>query len=138
MGLFDSGDNDMKNKPLEHNVRELKDILIKYVNARIDLWKMSLLEKIVKANVYFMTHLVLVLLFSFVLLFLTFAFGYWFGNNYGSLSLGFLIAAGFILLVSLIIYLLRKHIFSGSAVRNLASVIFPDEEKNDHEYKDSE
>jgi protein-S-isoprenylcysteine O-methyltransferase Ste14 len=54
--------------------------------------------------------MVVFLFLFFVLVFSSFAFAYWFGEMTGRWSLGFLIIAGFYVLLAVLIIVLRKSI----------------------------
>lgn len=107
----------------------LKEIFQNYLSARINLWKIVLLEKFAKTGTIVMTSVTVLTFLTFVLLFLTFAFSFWYGEKHGSVATGFLIAAGFYLFVSLIVILFRKAIFSKALIKNFKSVLFSDEDK---------
>lgn len=107
----------------------LKEVVQNYLSARVNLWKIMLLEKIAKTGTVVMTTITVLTFLSFVLLFLTFAFSFWYGEKYGSLATGFLISAGFYVLIALIVILFRKLIFSGTLIKSFRSVLFSDEEK---------
>lgn len=118
----------MENHSLKENISELNSIIKSYIEARIDLWKVLLLEKVTKIGTYFFTVIAILITFLFTLLFLTFAFSFWFGNTYGNITTGFLISAGFFLLLALVIYWLRKPLFSNNIIKNIGSIIFSDHE----------
>jgi hypothetical protein len=118
----------MKNGVFE-SLFGLKEVFQNYITARVNLWKIVLIEKVAKAGTVIMTSITVLTFSTFILLFLTFAFSFWYGEKYGSLAIGFLIAAGFYLLVSLIVILLRKAIFSGALIKGLKSALFSEKEK---------
>ena len=120
----------MKNKTLSENFSELNDVLKSYLAARLKLWKVLLLEKTTKAGTYvFSTLVVLISIFS-CLLFLGFAFSFWYGSTRGSISTGFLISAGCSLLIMALAYLLRKRIFARSILKNSKDFLFNEDELN--------
>lgn len=123
----------MKDKTLTDNVSELNSIVRRYIDARIKLWKVDLLEKISTSGTYFFTTFMMLLLISFVLLFATFAFSYWYGNNYGNIAVGFLISAGFYIILGIILYIFRKPVFSNNIIRNMSGIIFSDKERKINE-----
>jgi len=120
----------MKNYTLEENFSELKSLLKDYLDARVNLFKLFLLEKIAKVGTYFLTAIVFLVLILFVILFSTFAFSFWYGNKFGNLAEGFLISAGFYVLLALAVFLLRRPLFTNSIIKNISSIIFS-ENKND-------
>jgi energy-coupling factor transporter transmembrane protein EcfT len=123
----------MKDKTLTKNLSELNHVIKSYIDARIDLWKINLLDKIVKSGTYFFTSVMVMLALSFVLLFATFAFSYWYGNVYGNIATGFLISAGFYIILGIVFYFFRKPIFSNNIIRNIAEIIFSEDDRKINE-----
>lgn len=119
----------MKDNSLAENFTELRDILKKYLDARIKLWKILLLEKLTKAGTYILTILVFVVVLASLLLLLLFAFSFWYGNVYGNIYYGFLISAGFYVLVGVLLFLLRRPIFSNNIIRNLGKIFFSEDKE---------
>jgi len=120
----------MKNYSLEENFSELKGLLKDYFEARVNLLKAFILEKIAKVGTYFITAIVFLIILLFIILFSTFAFCFWYGNKFGNIAEGFLISAGFYVLLAIAVFLLRRPLFTNSIVKNIGSVIF-DENKKD-------
>jgi len=117
--------------PLAENISELTEIMKKYIAARMDLIKVTLLEKVTRSGTYFFSFTVIIFIVFAVLLLLTFAFSFWYGENVGEIYGGFLIAAGFYLILGIILYLLRGPIFSNNIIKNLASIIFAENEEEE-------
>jgi hypothetical protein len=122
----------MKNKSLQENFSELNDVIKRYLNARVNLWKVQLLEKIVKTWTHLFVFILTIVSVLFIFLLLALAFSFWYGNKYGDMSTGFLISAGIFAFLSFLIFLLRRPLFSNSIIRNISSVIF-DDDKNQKE-----
>lgn len=118
----------MKGKTLSDNFSELSDVIKEYVNARYDYLRIVLLEKLTQIGIYFISRLILFIVFLFTLLFLTFAFSYWYSSVYGSIIEAFLISAGFYFLLGILVYLFRKPLFAGNIVRNVSEILFPEKE----------
>lgn len=123
----------MKNKTLSENLSELNIVLKSYLQARLKLWKVFLLEKSTKAGTYLFTTMVVLLSAFLCLLFLGFAFSYWYGETQGSFSTGFLISAGCNLLLMILIYLFRKRLFARSILKNFKDLLFNEDEINNSE-----
>ncbi|HYW97047.1 MAG TPA: phage holin family protein [Bacteroidales bacterium] len=118
----------MEKNALSENLAEITAAIKSYVNTRFDLLKLTLLQKITRAGTYMLTFVsVLVSLFS-ILIFLMFAFSFWYGERTGSLSEGFLISAGIFLLLLIILFLLRRVIFSNTLIRIFSHILFSDED----------
>ena len=114
----------MKNKSLVENFSELNAVVKNYVEARIELAKAQLLEKITRVGTYFMSLIVSVVVIASMLLLLTFSFSFWYGDLYGNVYEGFLIAAGFYAVTGIVIYLFRQSIFANHIVRNVGRIFF--------------
>ncbi len=120
----------MEKNALSENVAEITAAMKKYINARIDLLKLTILQKITKAGTFMLTFVsVLVSVFA-ILIFLLFAFSFWYGERTGSLSTGFLISSGIFAVLLIILLLLRKVIFSNTIVRIFAHILFSDDDQN--------
>lgn len=117
----------MKNTSLEKQVTELKIALTGYLEARLDLGKAILLEKMSKIGTYFLTIMSGVIVIASFLLLIAFAFSFWYGTTHGSIHTGFLISAGFYILIGILIFLFRKPLFSNNIISNLGKVLFEKE-----------
>ena len=125
----------MANQSFTGNMAEMIKIARSYVNTRIELWKLSLLEKTSLAGAFFLSSVVIVLIIAFCLLFVSLAFAYWYGQQTGDLAMGFLITAGFYVIVGLIFILNRKNIITGPIIRSLTSILYKDDEPQEPEEK---
>ena len=118
----------MANSSFSENVNEIIKIARSYVNTRIELWKLSLLEKTSLAGAFFLSSVIIVLIVAFILLFISLAFAFWYGQRTGDLSIGFLILAGFYLILGLIFIISRKHLVTGPVVKSLSDILYKDDE----------
>ncbi len=121
----------MANQPLVDSLGELNAAARKYIRAQIDLLKVQFLEKLIRIGTYFFSVITMIISIAFILFSLTFAFSFWYGSQYGSLSEGFLISAAFYLVVTLLVYIFRKPLFANNIVRNLGNILFSEENKDD-------
>ena len=126
----------MTDKSFRNNVAEILLIAKAYINARIELWRLTLLEKSSLAGAFFLGTVVMVLIIAFCLLFLSLAFAYWYGQRTGDLATGFLITAGFYVVVGIVFLLTRRYAITGPVIKNLASIIYKDDEPEDEKAKD--
>jgi len=117
----------MKNQTLSEHFSELGGLFTSYLDARITLWKILLLEKAVKVGTYLYTSLVVVLSLFIILVFLGFAFSFWYGEHHGSFTTGFLISAGAVFLIMVLLYLLRKRVFSRNILRKTSAFLLEDD-----------
>jgi hypothetical protein len=66
-----------------------------------------------------------------MLLLLTFSFSFWYGNMYGTIYEGFLISSGIYAFLGILIYLLRRPIFSNNIIRNIGMILFLRDDDDD-------
>ena len=124
-----------KNRSLTENLRELNEVIKRYISARIRLFQLVMLDKFAKAGTFLITSVLVIISGAFILLLLTLAFSYWYGKTYGSLAQGFLISAGFFVLVTLIIYWLRKSFITNIIIR-VMSELFNNQDEPENENKE--
>lgn len=117
----------MENKTLQENLSELNDVVQSYLSARLNLVKVILLEKIAKIGVYLFTSAFLMVAGLGILLLLSFAFSFWYGERYGSVAMGFLIATLFYTSITFAIYGFRRQLFANNIIRNISKIFFEDE-----------
>ncbi len=120
----------MKNKSLVENVSELNDVIKSFIEARLDLWKLILLQKITRLGTYLLSTIIISIIILVVSVLLTLAFTQWYSNTHGTLAEAYMIAAGFYILLGVLVFLLRKKLFSNMMVRNIASIIFSEDEND--------
>ncbi|MFP4487710.1 MAG: phage holin family protein [Bacteroidales bacterium] len=120
----------MKDKSLIENMHEFSDVIKAYIEARIDLLKLGIVEKIARIGTYFVSTIFIAITILVALVFLTQAFVGWYDEAYGSSSVALLISAGFYILLAIVIFLFRKQLLTNRIVKNMAEILF-DEDEND-------
>lgn len=121
----------MSNNTLAENFTELYDAVKDYTESRIVLWKVEFLEKLTKVSTYLITTSVVLFMFMAALVFLGFAFSFWYSQYHGSIIEGFLISGGIFVLLAIIAYFFRRQLFSNNIVKNISGILFS--EDNNHE-----
>lgn len=104
-----------------------------YIEARLDLIKLQAAENISRMISNTAVIIILGLLSSLILIFLSFSAGYYLSSLLNSNVLGFLCVAGFYLLMLLIILLFRKKIIERPVIKSMVKIFFPkpgEDEKN--------
>lgn len=79
-----------------------------YFNLRLDFLKLSIAEYLIRFFSGLVLWIILFWFLFFVLVFGSFAFAYWFGSVTDKTWLGFLIIAGFYLLLAIFIFAVRR------------------------------
>jgi hypothetical protein len=121
----------MAGQSFTSNVAEIITIARSYVNSRIELWKLSLLEKASLAGAYFLSSVIIVLIGAFFLLFVSLAFAFWYGQITGDIAAGFLITAGFYVVIGIIFLLARHLLITRPLIKAISSIIYKNDDKDD-------
>jgi hypothetical protein len=117
-------------------LEELNDIkkdIREYIEIKMDLIKLHAAENLSRIITSAVNSVALGYLLFFILLFISFAAGYFFGSLLHSNELGFLIVAGFYGVVLVVYLLFRKWIIERPIIKAVMKLFFPkfsdDEEK---------
>ena len=86
------------------------DLVKNYISLRLDFLKLNVAEYLIRFFSSLALWMVMFWIFFFALVFASFAFAYWFGELTGKMWLGFLILAGFYILLAIFIYALRRSL----------------------------
>lgn len=106
------------------NAGMLEDIFDKvqdYVGIQVEIVKLKSIGHISKAGSRLITGLIIGIFFTLFFLILSFGVAFWIGESMGHLYQGFLIVAGFYLILTILFYLLRKKLFHKLIHNNLTS-----------------
>jgi hypothetical protein len=98
----------MQDRSISDIIAGLFDQLKTYFRLQVEYFKLSLGERFIWFFSSLITRVILIWTFILVMLFSSLAFVFWFGNKTGNLPLGFLIAAGFYLILGLLVFFLRR------------------------------
>jgi hypothetical protein len=112
-----------------NNIR--KDIL-EYIEIRFDLVRLHMAENISRMMSSAINLTIIGYLLFFILLFLSFAAGFFMGSVFNSNELGFLFVACFYILVLVLFLVLRKKIVEKPVIKAIMKLFFPkfgDDEK---------
>ena len=114
----------MKEK-LSEELNEVKDEFEEYINARLDLAKLHTAENLSRFFSSMLLKMGLFYLFFFVLLFASLAVAFWLNHIFEGKGIGFLIVAGFYLIVALIFYAFRKALIQKPIIQSFIQLFFP-------------
>ncbi|MFN3019649.1 phage holin family protein [Chryseobacterium sp. TY3] len=84
------------------------DLLKEYINIRIDLARLELIEKSSLSAGIITFIMTMVIVFAFFIILLNFGIAFLIGQALDNFSYGFLIVAGFYLLIMIIVLSMRK------------------------------
>lgn len=118
----------MAKSDLSKNLSSVTDVLKDYLQAKLDLFKLDLMQRSSRAGVFLFTFLTLLFSLFAVVMFLMFSFSFWYGEKTGNFSGGFLISAAVFVVILVLVFLLRKVIFGRSMIKNMSHILFSDDE----------
>ncbi|MFU8843621.1 MAG: hypothetical protein ACNA7V_07420 [Bacteroidales bacterium] len=108
----------------------MAEVIKGYVNAKVDLIKLGLLQKVTRAGVILLTYISVIISSFAVAIFLMFSFSFWYGDQTGNFAQGFLISSAFFLFILFLIYLGRRVIFSRNLIKHFSRILFTDDEND--------
>jgi hypothetical protein len=114
--------------------KESRQQLDQYVQDRILLLKLQMVEKVSQLIALLFTGLTLALLAFFILLFVSIMAGYYFANITGSLYIGFGIVSLFYIIIFVLIVTLRKKVIEKHIIDAVIK-IFMDKSDSDDDDK---
>jgi len=118
----------MESKNLDDSLKEALASLQHYVDLQVRYNKLLLAKRMGEVSSIFVLFMLLLGIFSFAALFLTFAFVDWFAANYSSRTVGNLIVFAFYLLFALLLFILREPLIF-SPIRKLFTKIFANDDE---------
>ena len=120
-------------KNLSDNFSDLSKTTKKYIEARIDLVKLTFLEKATNITVSLIDRLVLTMLSALIVLFALAAFVVWYGQTYHDYLAGLLITVGILVVLTVLFLLFKKRMITSSVLRDYSSMLFEEEEDKEGE-----
>lgn len=100
--------DESKSPGLTELMLDLLEQLKSYVNMRIDYFKLQVAEYLIRFFSSLTLFIVIFWIAFFAVFFGSFAFAYWFGETTGMWAVGFLIVAGFYILLAVLVYVFRR------------------------------
>ncbi|MCU4158114.1 phage holin family protein [Carboxylicivirga sp. A043] len=114
----------MKDK-LTEEMNEVKDDFEEYVNARLDLAKLHAAENLSRFMSGMILKIGLFYLLFFVLFFASIAVAFWLNTLFESQGTGFIIIAGFYMLLALMFFAMRKTLIHKPVIQSFIQLFFP-------------
>lgn len=118
-------------KKLSDNFSGLNAAIQEYLRLRIDILKLSLLDKTAKTSLVIISHIVFIVLAALLFLFAAAAFVVWYGQSFNDYLAGLLIIAGLIAVLGLFFIIFRKRLIANNIVRQVSSILFEEEEEDE-------
>lgn len=121
----------MINNELVRHLNELLSVVQKFAKAKIDLLKLSLIDKSSGFTSFIFSLLFAVLVAAMTVGFCAAAFAVWYGQQFGSYVGGLLIAAGSLLVLSFVFFLIGRRLLVSIVIKNFADILFDDDDKQE-------
>ena len=119
--------SDQQNK--EHFFKDFKNVIVDYLQNRLQLAKISVYEKVAKIIAVIFSGIILVILFFFTIVFLSLLAGFYFSEYYGSNFYGFGIVAAVYFIMFLILLLFRKQLLEKFIINAVITILFKEKDE---------
>ena len=101
-----------------------------YINSKIDLYTLSIFEKIAKVNSAILSAVILILISFFCLFFITVSIAIWLGGWLNDFALAFMIVSCGYFLMGIIFIIFRRSLIDKKIFKKMIKAIFPEENKS--------
>jgi uncharacterized membrane protein len=118
----------METEKFQKELRETAENIKSIVDLKLELFTLIAVEKISKAFTNFLALLISAIFAIIFLTLLSLVFVSWYKTNIGSEAEGYFIAAGFFVILAVIVYLLKNVLFLNPMIRGFAEAAFEKEE----------
>lgn len=117
----------MEGKELLEHIVSLKDNIRKYLETRLSYYGILAFEKAARVLSVLIANMVIAGILLLAILFLSGAAAWFLGRLLDSYGFGMLIVGGFYLILTLILFASRKHLFGKTAIRILLNIFIRDD-----------
>lgn len=114
---------------ITNNAKEIVDDIQDLVKSNIEYYKLDIFKKASLGAIEFTKLLVLGSIFLFVLSFVSIAAAFLIGNAVDSIGVGFLIVAGFYVLVFILVLVLYRPILEKTVIRKFQKIFFSEKKE---------
>lgn len=118
-------------KNLAGNISELSDVTKKYIQARIDLVKLTFISKATRITTHLISSFILSMACALILFFILAAFVVWYGQVYHDYLTGLLLAIGILVVLTVIFALTKNQIVTSIVLRKYSSMLFEEDEEEE-------
>jgi hypothetical protein len=120
----------MADSPFSKALSGLVSSVRNYILIHINLLKLELMEKSARIISLTIASFFLIMLMMLFLLFISLAAAMWIGQIVEHPALGYLIIAGFYLVVAIIFFTFRRKLFLGLVIKHLSEIFFENEKED--------
>lgn len=125
----------MNDRDLKEVIRILFSDVKKYLDLKLDYYKLEIIETIVLLSSKVFAVLLLMIVFPIVIIFLSFGAAFYLGELFDSLYLGFFAIGGILLLLGIIILIFKNSILIRPLMKSLISSFFNSDRKRERNGK---
>lgn len=125
----------MENKTIDSSLKDALMGLQNYVDLQIKYNKLLLAKRMAAISSVFAFFMILLIIFSFALFFLSFWFVEWFSAHIGNRYYGNLIVFGFYMLIGIMLILFREQIIFGPIRRMFTRNFASDDLNEDNNFR---
>ena len=111
------------NKSIPESVLSIIDGIRTYLGLKLEYLRVTGLERLINVLSSLLIGLLTVAIAFFIMLFLSLAFVWWYGEHIDNMPLAYVLVAGIWLILGLVIYLLRRPLIINPLVRKWFSEI---------------
>lgn len=116
---------------LTQHISKFLHVLQKLVKTRIDLLKLTLIEKSSGFASFIFSSLFAVLIAALTVGFGAAAFAVWYGEKYNDYVTGLIISALVLLVIAVIFFFVGRKLLTSVVIKNLAEILFEEEEEDE-------
>ena len=117
----------METPKFSQSVEALSDHAKEYLNLRVDLLKLILVEKLSRMTSTLVLFVLFLIFAMFAGAFIGLAFVLWYGENVGPMWAGALIVAGVLVLKGLLFYLFRKKLLLNPVIAKISKIVMEED-----------
>lgn len=111
---------------LKENTEKIQDLTKVYIDSHLAYYKLWGFKVAMKSTTLIFKFTLILLCFSMVLLFGSFAAAYAFGDLFGSTALGFLAVGGIYLFFTILLFFIKDKIVEGPILEKFSEIFFND------------
>lgn len=116
---------------LSNNFAGLRDSAKEYINLKLDLAKLSVLEKMTEISVFLTKLLGFILAGTILFLFAAATFVVWYGDQYDDYVAGLLIVMGIVFLLTLLFFFFRNAVITSFFLKTFSKILIEDDDEDD-------
>lgn len=116
-------------KDLISNLNDLQSAFKSYVQTKIDLTKLTILEKISRIVTVLISSLVIVLISVFIVVFSVVTFVVWYNNVFHNLIEGLLFGIAILIVLLVIFIVFRNRWVTSILIRSFSKIIYEEEDE---------